>query len=103
MKLIDSCKCNFCYIYEQDIYHLLYDCFKVKNFWFDVNSCFNKLKGTNYVFLKYDIFFGHQSGNEDLDRFILAAKYFIVTSKYRNEVPKLLAFERFFKNIQYFC
>ena len=36
MKKITSDKCNFCHLYVQNLYHLLYDCLVVRNFWHSV-------------------------------------------------------------------
>ena len=82
MNMIETSSCNYCNMYVQDIHHLLYDCFEVRNFWFKLQSWYNRLNGCNYNCLKYDVFlFGHLSRNENVDKLIFVAKYFIVTSK----------------------
>ena len=101
MNMIETSTCNYCDMYVQDIYHLLYDCFEVRNFWFELQSWYNRLNGCNYNFLKYDVFFGHMSKNENVDKLIFVAKYFIVTWKYKNEVPKVSSFKVFWNSFIY--
>ena len=38
MKLIESPRCGFCFLYVQSVKHLYWDCLIIKNFWFAVKS-----------------------------------------------------------------
>ena len=61
MKMINSGTCNLCNMYEQNLYHLLFDCFIIKKFWFEFESWFNTKYNCNINVLIYDVIFGHKS------------------------------------------
>ena len=89
MNLVNNSMCNFCNMYVQDLYHLFFDCFIIKNFWFAILSWYNTKNRTKFKILRHDAILGHKLEDESLDREIMLAKYFIFTSKFRNERPTL--------------
>jgi len=89
MKMIESNNCNFCNMYIQDIYHLFFDCFTIKNFWFEFTSWYNQKYHSDFNILRYDVILGHASEDKTLNRNIMLAKYFICMSKNRNEIPEI--------------
>ena len=59
MQIVESSRCNFCNLYDQDLYHLLIYCFTVRNFWFEFQEWFNTTNNRIYVLSNNDIFFGY--------------------------------------------
>ena len=98
MKMIESSTGNVCNMYIQDIYHFFFDCFIIKNFWFEFVSWYNLKNNSCFNILRYDVILGHKSENKALNRDIMFAKYFIYRSKLRNEVPKIRIFLVFKQN-----
>ena len=93
---VDSARCNFCFLYEQDIEHIMYDCIYVRNFWFKVEDLLKETFHIQVCFNKENILFGYM---EDQNQFyktinilILKGKKYIMECKYNNNN---IIFERF--------
>ena len=85
MGKIPSDSCNFCFLYSQNIFHLFFDCLNVRNFWYQVEDRVNVNQQNNYTILKFDVFFGHQSKEEYINKVIMYGKHFILQCKYNDQ------------------
>ena len=58
MKKVDSPNCTFCNVYKESITHLFYECFCVKNLWFDINNRLNNIESVVVDLTCKDIILG---------------------------------------------
>ena len=91
---VDSPRCNFCQLYDQDTQHLFYHCMVVRNFWFRVVEYLSIEHGLTVNLSLEDILFGHASikGNNIINKTIMLGKLYVFRCK---NAEKELIFERF--------
>ena len=99
MRKISSGRCNICNLYTQDIHHLLFDCLEVRNFWYSLEFDWNCKKGINIKILKFDVFFGHESADRELDLYILYAKYYLFKNKELESLLNVKNFDNWYRHI----
>ena len=91
---VDSPRCNFCQLYDQDTQHLFYHCMVVRNFWFRVVEYLNIEHDLTVNISLEDILFGHASikGNNIINKTIMLGKLYVYFCK---TAEKELIFEQF--------
>jgi len=89
MKLTDSQRCNFCFLYTQTIEHLLWECLCVHNIWISLINLINQNFNTELELNIKIVLFGIPDTNEAVltivNRIILYTKYFIFKCKLQND------------------
>ena len=65
----------------QNLYHLLYDCLVVRNFWYSVERFLEAISGQNINLTKCDVIFARKDSDEILNKIILYAKQYIINCK----------------------
>ena len=85
MHISNNCKCEFCYFYDQTIEHIYYDCFVIKNFWFQVNTLLKTQNLLTNDLTKRDILLGFELNENEPDllinQIVLFGKRFIFSCK----------------------
>ena len=99
MKKIPSDKYNFCDMYLQNLYHLLYDCLVVRNFWYSVERFLEAICGQNINLTKSDVIFGRKDSDEILNKIILYAKQYIINCKTNDLHLESNIFINYFNNM----
>ena len=99
MKKIPSDKCNFCDMYLHNLYHLLYDCLVVRNFWYSVERFLEAICGQNIKLTKCDVIFGRKDSDEILNKTILYAKQYIINCKTNDLHLESNIFINYFNNM----
>ena len=101
-KIVNTPVCNFCTQEEQTLEHLLWDCDKTQEFWFDLlvwlHANFNH--SSHFRFSKQLVILGHVPGvytDKVIDLFILLAKYHIYYANLNHSAPHLQVFIRLIK------
>ena len=94
MGKIDSERCNFCFMYQQDLEHLIISCNIIKNFWLNLTAWLNTHIEENVILSERDIFFGYRlDGNYSIvNKVILYGKQYICECKYNDREPQYLLF-----------
>ncbi len=92
MKIKTSPRCNFCFLYRQDINHVLFECIDVKIFWFGVSKWLLELFELNITFCLRNILFGSLENTSFINRIILYGKYYILKCKYQDVTPCIDSF-----------
>ena len=91
MKKTESQKCTFCYLYNESITHLLYECIHVKNLWFKIQEMLQRVTNKNILLTCTDAIFGYKLDNIRneiaLNNFLLHTKYFIWKSRVKYRCP----------------
>ena len=85
MKISDSAKCDFCFLYDQTIEHLFFDCFVIMNFWLQVSNLLKKKKLLTNILSRRDIILEYQLDKKmpdlTINQVILYCKRFIFICK----------------------
>lgn len=89
MKIRDSPRCNFCNLYVQDTYHLLFNCLIVKNFWFRVVEWFSNEQAVNVNIELRNVMFGSDTFTNLINKVILYGKLYILKCKYKDLNPNI--------------
>ena len=96
MKFKDSSRCNFCNMYEQNTFHMLYNCFVIKNFWFRVMDWLRTSYQINVTIDLKCVIFGDSKIDDFVNSVILYGKLFISKCKHIVENPTI---ENFLSNL----
>ena len=99
MKKFESDKCNFCSLYSQSLYHLVYDCLIVKNFWLSVEQQILEQYFLRETITKYDVLFGHVSKKDPVVKIIMYGKQYIWNCKMNENIPVLNTFMIYFNDM----
>ena len=93
MNIIESPRCNFCYLESQTFNHQFLDCIEVKNFWFRIEDFINKTYSQGLKLSDREKLFGirKKSANKIIiNNLLISAKYYIhscrVTAKPLNSI-----------------
>ena len=83
--------CQFCNVHSETIHHLFWGCDKVKSFWKDIASIFNRrcTHAHNFSFDETLVIFGQSTDIQTdaiCDLIILMAKFYIYRSKVQNTI-----------------
>jgi hypothetical protein len=102
MNKIDSPICNFCNLYTQNLEHFLFECYEVKNFWFEVAHIWNYVaENTKFIPDILKVTFGVLSQPFKkwmiLNCLILYGKHFLFTCKKENKHPNTRCFQYFIR------
>jgi len=103
MKKINSPLCLYCMMYEDNLEHALYECFVVKNFWFEVFNVWNNITEELIDVNLYNVTFGFfNSENEDdkrilLNTLLLFGKQYIFQQKLNHCFLSLNNFKEFLR------
>ena len=100
MKKVDSKKCTFCSIYNENIIHLFYDCFCVKQLWFQVQRVLGKILKYDVTFTSKDVILGYElkkvsPSNTRINNVILHVKVYLWKCKLMNLVPSYVKLKEF--------
>ena len=97
---LDTPRCNLCYLYEQNVEHLLVFCNIAHNFWLKVSNWLTLKTNITVKLQTKDILFGYELNNPHrlINQMILYGRMFIFKSAFRDEP---LNFELFLQ--QYCC
>ncbi len=87
IKIKTSPRCNFCFLYQQDINHVMFECMEVKNFWFDVSKWLFELFEITITFELRNILLGSTEDTCFINNIILYGKYYILKCKYQDISP----------------
>lgn len=98
MGKIPTDKCNFCALYSQNLYHLLFDCLLVRNFWFKVEDYLSTQERTKPNILKFDVFCGNSNEDVLFNKILFYGKYYIIRCKNNDEE---LSIENFVLMVEY--
>ena len=98
MNIANSSQCNFCCLYDQNLYHMLYDCIEVKNFWFGLNEWLVRSHGKRLTLSLQNIVLGDLNAPMISNKLIFYGKLFICKSKYNDTVPITSTFINWGKN-----
>ena len=89
MNIKPSPRCNFCFLYNQDIGHLLFECIVVKNFWFKVAEWLLYTFDITKCFCLKDVIFGTLHESFFVNKIVLHCKYYILKCKYQDCMPNI--------------
>ena len=89
MKIKDSPRCNFCNLYIQDTYHLLFNCLIVRNFWFGVTELISNEQFVNINIELRNVMFGSDTFSTLINKIILYGKLYILKCKYKDLNPSI--------------
>ena len=97
---IESPRCNLCFIYTQDIEHMLYSCNIVRNFWFQLCHWIKESLNKEINLSINDILFGNSITNSNslIDKIVMCAKHYICKCKYNDNNPSLHVFTDLLKS-----
>ena len=91
MKMIASNKCTFCNLYEENITHLLYECFHVKNVWLLIQQVLLRITNKQVLLDCITVIFGYDLGNIMnqivVNNIILHTKYYIWNCRSKSICP----------------
>jgi len=90
MKLTDSQRCNFCFLYTQSIKHLFWECLCVHNVWLLIKQRIIECFHLNLEIDEKIVLFGIQNPQDlqalnTINKVILYTKFFIYKCKLNNE------------------
>ncbi len=92
MNFVTSPRCNFCFLYHQNINHLLFECMEVKNFWFGVRKWLLETFDIDVTFCLRSILLGLPEELYFTNRIVLYGKYYILKCKYQDKSPCIDSF-----------
>ncbi len=92
MNIKPSPRCNFCFLYSQDIEHLIFECMVVKNFWFRVREWLLRQFEIEKTFCLKDIMLGCLTDCSLINKVVLYGKYYILKCKYQDNMPNIEPF-----------
>jgi len=92
MNIRPSPRCNFCFLYSQDIEHLIFECMVVKNFWFRVREWLSRQYEIEKTFCLKDVMIGCLTDSSLLNKVVLYSKYYILKCKYQDNMPNIEQF-----------
>ncbi len=100
MKKIDSRKCNFCNLYNENINHLFYECICAKELWLKVQKLLAEVDDRVEYLTCKDVILGFQLGNicsQNLliNNVILHGKVYLWKCKLLNKLPSYASFKEF--------
>ena len=107
MGKISSDKCSLCAMFVENVFHLMYECTVIRNFWFAIQDWWNQEMGDNvYIDLK-SVILGHRvhdtSNNVNrLNKIILYCKQYIWQCKVNNQEPQLDGFLRTLRDFDFY-
>ena len=89
---IESPACTHCHMYPETIEHLFYDCFIIKNFWFNLFELWNGNFHKNIHIEKFHVTFGLENDedcNFDMENiFILYVKNIFINARWKKLCPE---------------
>ena len=95
MKKIASDKCDFCFLQKETLYHLFFECVKLRSLWFYVEEQCKYLCNETCK----DVILGYKF-NENLNdkqvminKIILYCKYYVWKSKKIDQIPSVQGFK----------
>ena len=92
MEKVNSRKCSFCNLYKETILHLFYECYCVRDLWFQVQIALERLDCSVEKLTCKDVILGYQLEtdtklNVGVNNVILHVKSYIWKCKFLNLVP----------------
>jgi endonuclease/exonuclease/phosphatase family metal-dependent hydrolase len=95
MNIKASPRCNFCFLYHQDIQHLIYECMIVKNFWFRIEEWLLSQFDITKKFCLKNVMLGSIEDSGFLNKVVLHCKYYILKCKYQDCLPNFELFTEY--------
>jgi len=89
MKVNPSSRCNFCFLYSQDLNHLIFECMVVKNVWFKIKEWLLELFDIQIDVILKDVLLGSLKESSFVNKMILHGKYYILKCKYQDKIPNI--------------
>jgi len=89
MKVNPSSRCNFCFLYRQDLNHLIFECMVVKNVWFKIKGWLLEVFDIHVDFSLKDVLLGSLKESQFVNKIILHGKYYILKCKYQDKTPNI--------------
>ena len=87
--LIESQKCSFCAIYNEDLYHLFYDCSYAHAFWNRFCNWWSNVRSENLGLSLKDVIVGILNRNDLLNYLIILGKLCIWECRTNKAIPKI--------------
>ena len=101
MKKINSPVCLYCYMSVDKLEHALFECHKIRSFWFEVFDAWNVLNDCSINIDLGMVTFGYFTGDDKniaVNSLLMLGKKYIFSQKLKNCVISLQDFKRFIGN-----
>ena len=94
-RLAPSVLCDFCSRNEETNVHLFWQCWYVQDFWSKIQEILNANNidiSLSYLYVCFGVTFGNNLKHSVFNFIILLAKYYIFSSKYKQQIPNINGF-----------